>query len=73
MKEETARFRDAFQARCGAVGVGSSAPVETGDLVDVLLALHEDYDLTLLPKEPRFRFATQWRPGTSTGCTPWAT
>jgi nucleotide-binding universal stress UspA family protein len=59
MKEETARFRDEFHARCAAAGVRSSARVETGDPVDVLLALHEDFDLTLLPKESRFRFATQ--------------
>jgi nucleotide-binding universal stress UspA family protein len=59
MKEETARFRDEFQARCGALGVRSSTRVEMGDPVDILVALHEDFDLTLLPKQPRFRFATQ--------------
>jgi nucleotide-binding universal stress UspA family protein len=59
MQEDTGRFRDEFQARCTEAGVRFSARVETGDPVDVLLALHEDFDVTLLPKESRFRFATQ--------------
>jgi nucleotide-binding universal stress UspA family protein len=62
MTVETSRFRDEFQARCREAGVRYSARVETSDPVDILLALHEDYDLTLLPKEPRFRFATQDTP-----------
>src|SRR5690242_11470335 len=45
MTEDTARFRDEFHARCAGAGVRFSARVETGDPVDVFLALHEDYDL----------------------------
>src|SRR5262249_6207263 len=59
MKEETDRFLDEFTTRCTAAGVRFTTRAETGDPVDVLLALHEDFDVTLLPKEPRFRFATQ--------------
>jgi nucleotide-binding universal stress UspA family protein len=59
MTEKTGLFRDEFVARCAAGGVRFAARVETGDPVDVLLSLHEEFDLTLLPKEPRFRFATR--------------
>src|SRR5205085_6372304 len=59
MQDETRRFRDEFHARCTEAGVRFSGRAETGDPVDILLTLHEDFDLTLLPKEPRFRFATQ--------------
>src|SRR5262245_30315084 len=62
MAEDTGRFRDRFETRCNEGGVRLSARVETGDPVEILLALHEDYDLTLLPKEPRFRFAIQDHP-----------
>jgi nucleotide-binding universal stress UspA family protein len=61
-KAETGRFVNEFRARCAAAGVRSTARVETGDPVDVLLALHDDHDVTLLPKEPRFRFPDEDRP-----------
>jgi nucleotide-binding universal stress UspA family protein len=59
LKADARRFVYEFEARCTAAGVRFSARVETGDPVDVLLAMHEDHDVTLLPKEPRFRFHTE--------------
>lgn len=62
MKADTRRFADEFTARCAAAGVRFTARVETGDPADVLLILHDDHDVTLLPKAPRFRFATESGP-----------
>ncbi len=62
MREETARFADEFRAGCTGAGVRCSARVETGDPVEILLALHEDFDVTLLPTHSRFRFATRDEP-----------
>jgi len=62
MKEETGRFADKFRSRCTEGGVRCLARVETGDPVDVLVAMHEDFDMTLIPTRPRFRFATQEDP-----------
>jgi nucleotide-binding universal stress UspA family protein len=56
LKAETRRFVADFGARCAETGVRFTARVERGDPVDVILALHDDYDVTLLPREPHFRF-----------------
>jgi nucleotide-binding universal stress UspA family protein len=62
MKRQTRGFLKEFEGRCTTGGVRYSSRLETGDPVNVLLALHHDYDVTLLPMEPRFRFATQDEP-----------
>jgi nucleotide-binding universal stress UspA family protein len=59
VKADARCFVREFQARCTEAGVRSSARVETGDPVDVLLALHDDYGVTLLPRQPRFQFGVE--------------
>lgn len=51
-----------FRARCAAAGVAAETRCEAGDPVDVLLGLHEDFDVTLLGRETWFRCVTQGEP-----------
>ena len=48
-----------FRRRCGAAGVRHDARTVTGDPVRAVLDLHDDFDVTLLGRETRFRFATR--------------
>jgi nucleotide-binding universal stress UspA family protein len=50
---------DEFRRGCEAAGVKFQTRRETGDPAEVLLGLHDDYDVTLLGRETWFRFATQ--------------
>lgn len=65
IKTGARKFRDEFEARCTAEGVPFTVSVVTGDPVEVFLARHDSHDVTLLPKEPRFRFATEDGPDDS--------
>ena len=58
----TRRFVAEFDDRCAAAGIRFTFRVETGNPVDVLLRLHEEFDVTLLPKESRFQFSAQDEP-----------
>jgi nucleotide-binding universal stress UspA family protein len=53
---------DEFRARCDAAAVKHRTRCETGDPVEVLLALHEDFDITLLAQHTRYRFLTPDEP-----------
>ena len=59
---ETARFQSEFLQRCATAGVRASVQIEEGDPVEVILRLHDDHEVTLLPRTSHFRFATQDRP-----------
>jgi nucleotide-binding universal stress UspA family protein len=62
IKNQTRQYVAEFEDRCKAAGIRYVARLESGDPVDVLLALHEDFDVTLLPKEGHFRFSDQDEP-----------
>jgi nucleotide-binding universal stress UspA family protein len=58
-EREAARLVGEFEARCAAAVVRFLTRTVRGDPVRALLGLHEDFDVTLLGRETRFRFATQ--------------
>jgi nucleotide-binding universal stress UspA family protein len=61
-RESATTMLDEFRERCNAAEVKQRTRCETGDPVQVLLALHEDCDVTLLAQHARYRFLTPDEP-----------
>jgi len=60
--EQTAKWLDAFSARCKAAGVAASAVTESGDPVAMLSLEAQRHDLVLLGRQTHFRFESQDSP-----------
>jgi len=59
---QTAKWLDAFSARCNAAGVTASAVTESGDPAAVLSLEAQGHDLVLLGRQTHFRFESQDSP-----------
>ena len=56
---ETGQFVAEFATSCRVAGAQATCRIEHADPVEALLTLHDDFDITLIPKKTRFRFVTQ--------------